>query len=156
MIYVLVHYKINYQFIIFTFHHYAYSIIVRKEPSFQMFLSNPPQVARRLPVMTFHQHHQMIPHPHNAPTFSSFYSPSHMENQFNYQSGHQHNHQQFTNVYNQQHIINNDHNQPQSNTPIHLRMGIPNAMHNINWSEQIPIQTRNNNFGNGNKSNEHG
>ncbi|KAL7032822.1 hypothetical protein ACKWTF_007407 [Chironomus riparius] len=120
------------------------------EPSIPLFLSNPPQVARRLPVLTFHQHHQTIPHPH--PTFSTFYSPTHMEN-------HHHNHQQFSNPYQQQqqqHIHEINQPLPIRNSPIHPRMGVPNIMHNSNWSEQISIQMRNNNYGNGNKSNEYG
>lgn len=107
--------------------------------------------------MTFHQHQQTVPHPH--PTFSTFYSPTHMENQFNYQISHHHNHQQFPNnpyQQQQQHIHEISQPLPIRNSPIHPRMGVPNIMHNSNWSEQISIQTRNNNYGNGNKSNEYG
>ena len=120
-----------------------------------MFLSNPPQVvARRLPVMTYHQHHQVTHHPHNVSTLSSFYPPNHMENQNNYQSNYHHNHPQFT--YHQQQIAN-EKNQSLifQNSPIHPRLPTPNTMYNTNWGE-VPIQTRNNIYGNGNKSNEHG
>lgn len=56
--------------------------------------------------------------------------------------------QQLINDHNQSLTIPNSHNYP--------RIGVPNVKYNSNWGESIPIQTRNNIYGNGSKNNEYG